>query len=142
MAELYELTELASYMQQDLDGATAELNRELTTTRIRNLVGRTRWADITVDQATDLKPVALDIAKRLTEEGSRNGAVRQESSDDYSVSFTVGTTGLIQSEIDAVLAVFGIRSHSGAFSITPAAPASRYGRVRVSEQLLAGPPIC
>ncbi len=127
MPELFELTELASYMQQDLDTATATLNRELATTRIRRVVGATRWAGLTEDQAADLKPVALDIAKRLTENPKRLRQA-QYSIDDYTESetyetATVGGTGLTQDEIDQVLAVFGLGGR--AFSITPKAPLKR-----------------
>jgi hypothetical protein len=127
--ELFELTELASYMQQDLDAATATLNRELATTRIRRVIGTRRWDGLTEQQATDLKPIALDIAKRLTE--NPNG-LRQTSHsiDDYTESQqyaieTVGGTGLTQQEIDDIRGVFGLAG--GAFSIAPKAPARRHG---------------
>lgn len=127
MPDLFELPELASYMQrEDLDASTVTLNRELTTTMIRRTVGRVRWAAITVDQIADLKPIALDVAKRLTEEGERNRTVRQEAIDDYSVGYeppSSGSKDLTQAEEEDVLAVFGQRG--GAFSIAPSAPAPR-----------------
>lgn len=127
MPDLFELGELASYMQRsDLDASTATLNRDLATTLIRRAVGRVRWAAVTADQIADLKPIALDVAKRLTEEGARDTTVRQEAIDDYSVGYEPPASrspSLTEAEEEDVLAVFGQRG--GAFSITPAAPTPR-----------------
>lgn len=118
--DLYELTELASYMQTDLDEATATLNRLLVTAEFRRAVGRTRWDAATVDQLADLKGLALEIAKRMT---LNPDGKRSEQIDDYSytnATETFGGLSLTDAERNAVRAVFGLRS--GAFSITPAAP--------------------
>jgi hypothetical protein len=120
LADLYELEELASYMQTDLDAATAELNRELVTSAIRRVVGRRRWAVMTDDQASDLKGLALDIAKSLTLNPESR---RAESIDDYSYTNATETlrgVKLTETEQEEILAIFGQRG--GAFSIAPAAP--------------------
>ena len=116
MADLFELTELASYMQTDLDTASATLARLLVTTLIRNEVGATRY-DVLTDLAP-LKPVALDVAKRLLLNPDGN---RSEQIDDYSVTYAVeqiGGAALTDDEIARVLAAAGIQS-SGAFTIRP-----------------------
>lgn len=122
MPELYELTELASYMQTDLDEATAELNRQLVTAEFRRIVGRTRWTAATAEQYEDMKGLALDVAKRVT---LNPDGKRSESIDDYSytnAAETIGGIELTESEERRLLRIFGIR-RSGAFTITPAAPA-------------------
>lgn len=127
--DLFELTELASYLQQDLDLATATLARELATTGIRLVAGPTRWAALTTAQATDLKGIALDIARRLYLNAEMR---RREKIDDYEYENaieTLGDTELEEDERARVRRILGIRN-GGAYSITPAAPAPRCGYYR------------
>lgn len=125
--DLFTADELVVYAGS-VDTVAATLNTELATTRIRNVVGRARWATLTTEQAADLKPIALDVAKRLCQNPEN---LRSESIDDHSVTFateTIGGTGLTQDEIDEIRKVFGLRT--GAYSIVPAAPMPYCSRVR------------
>ncbi|WP_329013212.1 hypothetical protein OG271_03990 [Micromonospora rifamycinica] len=123
MADLFELTQLASYMQQDLDQASAELARALTTALIRAEVGATRY-----DALTDLSPflpVALEVARRVL---LNPAGIRSESIDDYQVTYAaevLGGAALTESERAQVLAAAGIRV-SGTFTIRPAGTPDRY----------------
>ncbi|MET7395615.1 hypothetical protein ABZS66_19205 [Dactylosporangium sp. NPDC005572] len=126
MPELFELTELASYLQQDLDASSATLARELTTTGIRLVVGPARWAALTTGQATDLKGLALDIARRLYLNAEMR---RSERIDDYeytNATETLGDTELDEDEKDRVRRIFGMRTSGGAYTITPASPRPRH----------------
>ncbi|MFY1588989.1 hypothetical protein ACN267_31365 [Micromonospora sp. WMMD734] len=124
MADLFTLEQLASYMQQDLDQASAELARALTTALIRAEVGAARY-----DALTDLSPflpVALEVARRTL---LNPAGIRSEQIDDYSVTYAaevIGGPALTESERAQVLAAAGIRA-SGAFTIRPAGtPPARY----------------
>ncbi|MFF0823054.1 hypothetical protein ACFYUR_22055 [Micromonospora haikouensis] len=127
MADLFELTQLASYMQSDLDQASAELARALTTALIRAEVGAARY-----DAMTDLSPflpVALEVARRAL---LNPGGIRSEQVDDYSVTYAAEVLGgatLTEDERARVLAAAGI-APSGAFTIRPAyvAPVRHCGR--------------
>lgn len=125
MADLFTLDELASYMQSDLDAATATLARLLVTTLIRNEVGATRYDALT--DLSPLKPVALDVARRIM---LNPDGVRSEQVDDYQVTYAaehLAGAALTPDEVTRVLAAAGIQS-SGAFTIRPAgcAPTIRY----------------
>jgi len=117
---LFELEQLASYMQTDgLDAASASLARDLATSLIRSEVGATRY-----DALSDLSPflpVALEVARRVL---LNPGGVRSEQVDDYSVTYAtefVGGAALTEAERASVRAAAGLSS-SGAFTIRPAAP--------------------
>lgn len=117
MADLFELTQLASYMQQDLDSSSASLARSLAASLIRAEVGATVY-----DAMTDLSPflpVALEVARRALL--NPNG-VRAEQVDDYSVTYAtefVGGAALTAAERALVLAAAGV-SAGNAFTIRPA----------------------
>ncbi|MCX4470457.1 hypothetical protein OOK41_09075 [Micromonospora sp. NBC_01655] len=126
MPDLFELTQLASYMQQDLDQASAELARTLATALIRAEVGAARY-----DALTDLSPflpVALEVARRVL---LNPAGIRSEQVDDYSVTYAaevLGGAALTEAERARVLAAAGIAS-SGAFTIRPAgSPVRHCGR--------------
>ena len=116
MADLFELAQLASYMQSDLDQASAELARSLAAALIRAEVGAS-----TYDAMTDLSPflpVALEVARRAL---LNPGGVRSESVDDYSVTYAsefVGGAALTEAERALVLAAAGV-APEGAFTIRP-----------------------
>ncbi|MGW5556859.1 hypothetical protein ACWER9_06505 [Micromonospora sp. NPDC003944] len=118
MADLFELAQLASYMQSDLDQASAELARALTTTLIRAEVGAERY-----DAIVDLSPflsVALEVARRVL---LNPAGVRAEQVDDYSVTYAtefVAGAALTAAERQLVRSIGGLPS-SGAFTIRPAA---------------------
>lgn len=127
MPALFELAQLASYMQQDLDQASAELARTLTTALIRAEVGAARYDALT--DLSPLLPVALEVARRTLLNPS---GIRSEQVDDYSVTYAaevLGGAALTEAERERVRAAAGITS-SGAFTIRPAgtAPARYYGR--------------
>ncbi|MEU8371213.1 hypothetical protein [Micromonospora tulbaghiae] len=129
MADLFELSQLASYMQQDLDLASAELARSLATSLIRAEVGAQRF-DAMADLSVFL-PVALEVARRAL---LNPGGVRSEQVDDYSVTYAtefVGGAVLTDAERALVLAAAGVPS-GGAFTIRPAGhrPAVTCGRER------------
>ncbi|PWR08579.1 hypothetical protein DKT68_15290 [Micromonospora acroterricola] len=120
MPVLFELEQLASYMQTDgLDAASAALARDLAAALIRAEVGAARY-----DALSDLSPflpVALEVARRVL---LNPGGVRSEQVDDYSVTYAtefVGGAALTESEAARVRAAAGMAS-SGAFTIRPAAP--------------------
>lgn len=116
MADLFELTQLASYMQQDLDQASAELARSLAATLIRGEVGAARF-DAMADLSVFL-PVALEVARRAL---LNPGGVRSEQIDDYSVTYATETAvgvALSASERRLVLAAAGVAPR-GAFTIRP-----------------------
>ena len=127
MPDLFELPQLASYMQTDLDQSSAELARLLTTTLIRNEVGAPRY-----DAITDLSPflpVALDVARRILDpnKGKRSST---RAIDDYTETDTYVTDApsapeLTEDEKERVLAAAGV-APEGAFTIRPAytAPAT------------------
>ncbi|AXH89411.1 hypothetical protein [Micromonospora aurantiaca] len=129
MADLFELTQLASYMQQDLDQASAELARSLATSLIRAEVGSARF-DALSDVSVFL-PVALEVARRAL---LNPGGVRSEQVDDYSVTYAtefVGGAALTEEERALVRAAAGVPS-GGAFTIRPAGsrPSVTCGRER------------
>ncbi|NBE80317.1 hypothetical protein [Micromonospora rubida] len=122
MADLFELSQLASYMQQDLDQASAELARTVATSLIRSAAGAARY-DALVD-LSPLLPVALDVARRIL---LNPAGVRSEQIDDYSVTYAaevLAGAALTDDERARVLAAVGVRT-STAFSIRPGAPARR-----------------
>ncbi|WP_346536951.1 hypothetical protein [Micromonospora sp. DPT] len=116
MPVLFELEQLASYMQSDLDSASAALARDLATALIRAEVGATRY-----DGLADLSPflpVALEVARRAL---LNPGGVRSEQVDDYSVTYAsefVGGAALTEAERELVLAAAGV-APEGAFTIRP-----------------------
>lgn len=117
MADLFELPQLASYMQQDLDLASATLARSLATSLIRAEVGAARF-DAMADLSVFL-PVALEVARRAL---LNPGGVRSEQVDDYSVTYAtefVGGAALTDAERALVRAAAGVPS-GGAFTIRPA----------------------
>ncbi|MFI2664876.1 hypothetical protein [Micromonospora carbonacea] len=130
MATLFELTQLASYMQQDLDQASAELARALTTALIRAEVGAARY-----DAMTDLSPflpVALDVARRIMDPNKGKRSTTRQI-DDYSetdsfVTEVPSAPELTESEAGRVRKAAGIAS-SAAFTIRPAGtPVRQCGR--------------
>ncbi|MEU8186017.1 hypothetical protein [Micromonospora carbonacea] len=131
MADLFELGQLASYMQSDLDQASAELARALTTALIRAEVGTVRY-----DAMADLSPflpVALDVARRIMDPNKGKRSTTRQI-DDYSetdsyVTDAPSAPALTEDERAQVLAAAGIAS-SGAFTIRPAyvAPVRHCGR--------------
>ncbi|TBL44248.1 hypothetical protein EYA84_02050 [Verrucosispora sp. SN26_14.1] len=124
MPDLFTLEQLASYMQQDLDLASATLARLLATTLIRNEIGGTRYDALT--DLSPLLPVALDVARRLMDpQKGLQSSTRQV--DDYRetdtyVTGSPGAPALTADERDRVLKAVGL-SPSGAFTIRPGAPA-------------------
>ncbi|RAO26477.1 hypothetical protein PSN13_06505 [Micromonospora saelicesensis] len=125
MPVLFELTQLASYMQtSELDSASGALARDLVTILIRNEVGATRY-DALVD-LTPFLPVALDVASRILDPNKGKKSTTRQI-DDYSetdsyASDSPGAPELTESEAARVRAAAGLSS-SGAFTIRPAAPA-------------------
>lgn len=95
MAELFELTELVSYMQvPELLTDIATLARELATAEISRFVGVGAYAALDADIMADLKGVALQIARRVifNPEG-----LRSEDIDDY--SYTISAEDLRPPEL-------------------------------------------
>ncbi|WP_432050306.1 hypothetical protein [Verrucosispora sp. NA02020] len=126
MPDLFELPQLASYMQQDLDLASASLARLLATTLIRNEVGGTRYDALT--DLSPLLPVALDVARRLMDPNrgiqSTTRTVDDYRETDVYVTGAAGAPALTEDEVERVLDALGLRP-SGAFTIRPGAPAAR-----------------
>lgn len=126
MAELFELTELVTYMQvPSLPTDIATLAREMATAEIRRHVGRARFALLTADERLDLKGIALQLAKRacFNPEG-----LRSEKIDDY--AFTIAAEDLLPPELTAsdearIDRILGV---SGAHSIAPKYPSPTYNR--------------
>ena len=117
MADLFTLGQLASYMQSDLDQASAELARDLATSLIRAEVGAARY-DALVD-LSPLLPVALEVGRRVL---LNPGGARSEQIDDYSVTYAtefVGGAALTVAEREQVRRLLGLRPGS-AFTIRPA----------------------
>jgi hypothetical protein len=81
VADLFELTELASFMQQDLDTETATIARRIASGWLRSATGLTEWTDPAPD---DLWTWALDLAAMAY--GNPSGNV-SETIDDYAVTF-------------------------------------------------------
>ena len=124
---LFELIELASYLQQDLDTATAALARDMATSKVRRAVGPTRYDALDIATLGDLKWVAMDLAGRIY--NARKGRVRSESKqvDDFQTQTTYAvddapSIDLTTVEVAEVRQIAGL---SSAFSITPAWPTTR-----------------
>lgn len=81
MADLFELTDLAAYMQQDLDTATATTARRIASGWLGSATGLTEWPDPVPDQ---LWTYALELAEMAY--GNPGGYV-SEDIDDHSVGF-------------------------------------------------------
>src|SRR3954469_14080204 len=81
MADLFELTELASYMQQDLDTATAANARRIAAGWLRAATGLSDWPTPVPD---DLWTWALELAEMAYGNPSGHGA---ESVSDYTTTF-------------------------------------------------------
>lgn len=118
MADLFGLEQLASYMQSDLDQASASLARDLATSLIRSAVGAAAFDALT--DLTPFLPLALEVARRvlLNPAGSRS-----ESVDDYSVTYAaefVGGAALTDAERALVRALAGVEPSTAAFTIRPA----------------------
>jgi hypothetical protein len=130
VAELFTREELASYAQQPVDNATADLLLALVTIEIREHVG-----EVTYDAMSDVgrlrfKGIALEAVKRAL---LNPGGVRQFSTtiDDYSESQTYATetfggVELSESELQRIDRLLG--RASGAFTIRAVAEPGYYGR--------------
>lgn len=81
MADLFELTELASYMQQDLDTATATNARRIASGWLRSATGLSDWPTPIPD---DLWTWALELAEMAYGNPGGYGA---EVIDDHSTTF-------------------------------------------------------
>ena len=117
MADLFTLEQLASYMQSDLDTASADLALSLATALIRGEVGAARYDALT--DLSPLLPVALEVARRVLLNPT---GVRSEQIDDYSVTYAtefVGGAVLTDAERAQVRRLLGLAPR-GAFTITPA----------------------
>lgn len=126
MAELFELSELVTYMQKpSLPTDIASMARELATAEIRRHAGRARYALLTADEALDLKGLALQLARRVV---FNPEGLRSEKIDDYEFTIAVEDlkppelTDSDQTRIDRILSV------SGAFSIAPKYPSPTYNQ--------------
>ncbi|MGI5144797.1 hypothetical protein ACQEVC_45520 [Plantactinospora sp. CA-294935] len=117
---LFTLPELDAYTQQTVPPATGALVLALVTTLIRNEVGPTVYDALT--DVSMLKPVALDVAKRmlLNPGGMRS---RSRQIDDYTetntyASETLSGIGLTDAEREQIRDALGLGT-SGAFTIRP-----------------------
>lgn len=81
MADLFELTELASYMQQDLDTETATNARRIASGWLRSATGVSAWPDPTPD---DVWTWALELAEMAY---GNPGGYAGEAVDDHTVTF-------------------------------------------------------
>ena len=81
MADLFELTDLAAYMQQDLDSATATVARRVASGWLGSATGLAEWPDPVPDE---LWTYALELAEMAY--GNPGGYV-SEDIDDHSVGF-------------------------------------------------------
>lgn len=127
MADLFTLEELVTYMQVDeLPTDILTLARELATAEIRRYVGSGKYALLTSDESTDLKGVALQVAKRVIFNPEN---LRSEKVDDYEYTIAAedlrppDLTTAEEKRIDRVIGT------SGAFSIAPKYPSPTYNRV-------------
>lgn len=119
MADLFSLSELASYLQvPEVDNATADLLLSLVTAEIRAYVGGSTYDALLDADLLAFKGIALEAAKRayLNPSGLRSASI-----DDYSETFAAETiTGveLLPGEQDRLDRYLG-RS-AGAFTIRAA----------------------
>lgn len=81
MADLFELTDLAGYMQRDLDTATATLARRVASGWLRSATGLSEWADPVQD---DLFAWALELGEMAY---GNPGGFSSETIDDHSVTY-------------------------------------------------------
>lgn len=81
MADLFDLTDLAGYMQRDLDTASATLARRVASGWLRSATGLSDWTSPVPD---DLWTWALELAEMAY--GNPSG-LAVESVDDYSGTF-------------------------------------------------------
>jgi hypothetical protein len=81
VADLFELTELASYMQRDLDTSTATNARRIASGWLGSATGISEWSAPIPD---DLWTWALELAEMAY--GNPSGAA-SESIDDYATTF-------------------------------------------------------
>lgn len=121
---LFTLPELDAYTQSTVPEATGTLALALVTTLIRTEVGAATYDALT--DVTALKPVALDVARRmLLNPGGQRSTSRQL--DDYTETVTyasetlMAAAGLTDNERDRIRDALGLRP-VGAFTIRPAAP--------------------
>lgn len=124
MADLFTLPELDAWAQTAVPEPTGTLVLELVTTLIRSEVGAARY-DALAD-LSPLKPVALDVARRMIRNADGRRSVASQV-DDYSetvtyASETLAPPFLTDDDVTRLWAALGVRQ-SGAFTIRPGAPA-------------------
>jgi len=119
-AALFTLPELDAWAQTAVPEATGTLVRELVTTLIRSEVGADRYDALT--DLSALKPVALDVARRMIRnaDGRRSVALQL---DDFSetvtyASETLAAPFLTADDIARLWLALGVR-RSAAFTIRP-----------------------
>lgn len=123
--ELFTLPELDAWAQTTVPVATGTLVLELVTTLVRSEVGADRYDALT--DLTPLKPVALDVARRMIRNADGRRSVASQI-DDYSetvtyASETLAAPFLTSDDIARLWLALGVR-RSGAFTIAPAVPAA------------------
>lgn len=125
MADLFTLPELDAWAQTSVPEATGTLVLELVTTLIRSEVGAARYDALT--DLSPLKPVALDVARRMIRNADGRRSVASQV-DDYSetvtyASETLAAPFLTDDDVTRLWAALGVRQ-SGAFTIRPGARAA------------------
>lgn len=77
----FELTSLASYLQRDLDAASAGTARDLATAMVKSYTRGLGFDLVTGDPAADLGAVILLVASRLYDnpEGTRSETLRSHA---------------------------------------------------------------
>lgn len=81
MADLFDLTDLASYMQRDLDTASATRARRVASGWLMSATGQSEW---TAPVPDDLWTWALELAEMAY---GNPGGFSSETIDDHSISF-------------------------------------------------------
>ncbi len=84
----FELTSLASYLQRDLDAATAGTVRDLATTMVRSYTRGVGFDPVTGDPVAGLGAVCLLVASRLY---ANPEGMRSETVGSY--AYTTSTPG-------------------------------------------------
>jgi hypothetical protein len=117
---LFTLPELDAYTQSTVPETTGTLVLALVTSLIRSAVGAATYDALT--DVSMLKPVALDVAKRML---LNPGGMRSKSRqlDDYTETDTFASetllgSGLTDAERDWILELLGLGT-SGAFTVRP-----------------------
>lgn len=106
MADLFDLVDLASYMQRDLDTASATIARRVASGWLRSATGLSDWPSPVPD---DLWTWALELAEMAY--GNPSG-LASEAVDDYSSTFDRARRAAILATARAKYSASGVPQYS------------------------------